>query len=212
MELRTASSAFVSGPVMVQGSVNSKRPPTLSRRAQAAMTRGRSGRWLMASIQVMASKVASLNGNDRAASETRNSARSAKPFSVGWWAIVSDDYYVPRAEGGPDRLLPRGALVRYREWYGAFGPNVGLKMTAEAVGAGIAQRESRDPNLRYGVLDPACFREDGGPSIAERINKELLAARLRPFHAADNARVPQRGSMGAGINYAPAWSAKMAGP
>jgi len=36
------------------------------------------------------------------------------------------------AEGGPDRLLPRGALVRYREWYGAFGPNVGLKMTAEA--------------------------------------------------------------------------------
>jgi hypothetical protein len=46
------------------------------------------------------------------------------------------------------------------------------------------------------VLDPACFKEDGGPSIAERINKELLAARLRPFHAADNARVPQRGSMG----------------
>jgi hypothetical protein len=43
---------------------------------------------------------------------------SAKPFSVGWWAIVSDDYYVPRAEGGPDRLLPRGALVRYREWCG----------------------------------------------------------------------------------------------
>ena len=86
--------------------------------------------------------------------------------------------------------------MRYREWYGAAGPNVGLKMTAEAVGAGIVQRESRDPNLRYGVLDPACFREDGGPSIAERINKELIAARLRPFHAADNSRVPQRGSMG----------------
>jgi hypothetical protein len=116
---------------------------------------------------------------------------SAKPFSVGWWAIVSDDHYVPRAEGGPDRLLPRGALVRYREWYGASGPNVGLKMTAEAVGAGIVQRESRDPNLRYGVLDPACFKEDGGPSIAERINKELIAARLRPFHAADNPRVPR---------------------
>ena len=86
--------------------------------------------------------------------------------------------------------------MRYREWYGAAGPNVGLKMTAEAVGAGIVQRESRDPNLRYGVLDPACFKEDGGPSIAERINKELIAARLRPFHAADNSRVPQRGSMG----------------
>jgi hypothetical protein len=121
---------------------------------------------------------------------------SAKPFSVGWWAIVSDDYYVPRAEGGSDRLLPRGALVRYREWYGAAAPNVGLKMTAEAVGAGIVERELNDPTLRYGVLDPACFKEDGGPSIAERINKELIAARLRPFHAADNSRVPHRGSMG----------------
>ena len=120
---------------------------------------------------------------------------SAKPFSVGWWAIVGDDHCLP-AEGGSNRVIPRGALVRYREWYGAAGPNVGLKMTAEAVGAGIAQRERRDPNLRYGVLDPACFKEDGGPSIAERINKELIAARLRPFHAADNSRVPQRGSMG----------------
>jgi len=40
------------------------------------------------------------------------------------------------------------------------------------------------------------LKEDGGPSIAERINKELIAARLRPFHAADNSRVPHRGSMG----------------
>ena len=120
---------------------------------------------------------------------------SARPFSVGWWAIVGDDHCLP-AEGGSNRVIPRGALVRYREWYGALSPNVGLKMTSEAVGAGIAQRETRDPNLRYGVLDPACFREDGGPSIAERINKELIAARLRPFHAADNSRVPHRGSMG----------------
>jgi hypothetical protein len=69
-------------------------------------------------------------------------------------------------------------------------------MTAEAVADGIVERERSDAALRYGVLDPACFKEDGGPSIAERMNKELLAARLRPFHAADNARVPQRGSMG----------------
>jgi hypothetical protein len=86
--------------------------------------------------------------------------------------------------------------VRYREWYGAAAPNVGLKMTAEAVGAGIVERELNDPTLRYGVLDPACFKEDGGPSLAERINKVLIQARLRPFHAADNSRVPQRGSMG----------------
>jgi hypothetical protein len=73
---------------------------------------------------------------------------------------------------------------------------VGLKMTAEAVASGIVERERSDAALRYGVLDPACFKEDGGPSIAERMNKVLIQARLRPFHAADNSRVPQRGSMG----------------
>ena len=114
---------------------------------------------------------------------------SAKPFSVGWWAVVSDDYY------HGERLIPRGALVRYREWYGAASANVGLKMTAEAVAGGIAEREKGE-TLKYGVLDPACFREDGGPSIAERINRVLSQARLRPFHEADNSRVPQRGSMG----------------
>src|SRR5262245_3881823 len=69
-------------------------------------------------------------------------------------------------------------------------------MTAEAVADGIVERERSDAALRYGVLDPACFKEDGGPSIAERMNKVLIQARLRPFHAADNSRVPQRGSMG----------------
>lgn len=120
---------------------------------------------------------------------------SAKPFSVGWWAIVGDDYRLPRRSGDTDKLLPRGALVRYREWYGSTGINVGLKSTAETVAQGIIDREGKD-NLRYAVLDPACFKEDGGPSIAERMNRVLIGARLRPFHAADNSRVPQRGSMG----------------
>jgi len=115
---------------------------------------------------------------------------SARPFSVGWWTIIPEDY--PIVGRG---LLPRGALVRYREWYGATGVNMGLKMTAEGVGAGIVSREKGE-TLRYGVLDPACFREDGGPSLAERINRVLLDGKTKPFHAADNSRVPQRGSMG----------------
>ena len=124
---------------------------------------------------------------------------SARPFSVGWWAIVQDDYKLLAIKAGvlnsPARVLPRGSLVRYREWYGASGINQGLKLDASQVAEGIVARE-RDDVLRYGVLDPACFREDGGPSIAERINAILVAAKKRPFHAADNARVPQRGSMG----------------
>ena len=127
---------------------------------------------------------------------------SARPFSVGWWAIVQEDFVLPkRAQTvtslqAREGVLPRGALVRYKEWYGASGINQGLKLDASQVAQGIVDREPIEVPLRYGVLDPACFREDGGPSIAERINVVLVAAKRRPFHAADNARVPQRGSMG----------------
>jgi hypothetical protein len=44
IELRTAISSFVSGPVTVMGSVKSRRPPGFSSRVQSAITRGRLGR------------------------------------------------------------------------------------------------------------------------------------------------------------------------
>jgi hypothetical protein len=73
-------------------------------------------------------------------------------------------------------------------------PNVGLKLPAEDVGKGLWKREESDPRPRYGVLDPSAFKEDGGPSIAERImggtNYKIL------FNRADNARVPGRGAIG----------------
>jgi hypothetical protein len=108
---------------------------------------------------------------------------SARPFSVGWWA-VSDGTL-------PD--IPRGCLVRYREWYGMKPgePNVGLRMTAEEVARGIRLREEDDPTPMVGVADPAIFAEDGGPSIAHRMVLQGVV-----FRAADNKRVPQRGAMG----------------
>lgn len=109
---------------------------------------------------------------------------SAKPFSVGWWAVVGDDYV---AEGG---RLPRGSIVRYREWYGASAPNVGLKLTAEQVADGILAKEQGE-RIRYGVIDPAAFAVDGGPSIAER-----MAGKKVYFNRADNKRVSQLGALG----------------
>jgi hypothetical protein len=115
---------------------------------------------------------------------------SASPFSFGWWAVVGDTY---RAG---DVILPRGCLVRYREWYGMQPgkPNVGLKMHAEAVGAGLREKEKDDPKLSYGVLDPSAFKEDGGPSIHERIMRG--SGNTVFFRQADNARVQGRGAMG----------------
>lgn len=128
---------------------------------------------------------------------------SASPFSVGWWAIATEDFALDGgasngngAAGRYHSVIPRGALVRYREWYGASAPNVGLKLTAEQVADGIVEREKGDPKLIYGVLDPSAFAEDGGPSIGERINKVLFRAKLPGFREADNARVTKRGAMG----------------
>jgi hypothetical protein len=111
---------------------------------------------------------------------------SAKPFSFGWWAVVGDDTW----QNG--KLLPRGALIRYREWYGSPNHNnVGLKMPAEEVAAGIKKLETEEIN--YGVLDPAAFASDGGKSIAERM---YAPPNLLLFRRADNKRVPQHGAMG----------------
>ena len=99
---------------------------------------------------------------------------SSRPFSVGWWAI---------ADGTTDH--PRGSIVRYREWYGASEPNVGLKLTAEAVAEGIAKRD-RGEKFAYSVADPSCWKVDGGPSIAERMLREPYRVLWR---RADNQRI-----------------------
>lgn len=103
---------------------------------------------------------------------------SAKPFSVGWWAVVQDDFEAPDG-----KFLPRGALVRYREWYGAKAPNVGLKLTAGAVADGINDRNLQD-KITYGSADPAIWKVDGGESIAETMGKKGVH-----WLRADNSRV-----------------------
>ena len=107
---------------------------------------------------------------------------SAAPFSVGWWAVVTDNFMV--SEGFS---LPRGALVRYREWYGKKKANIGLKMTAEQVSRGIRDRSLE--KVAYSVADPAIFAQDGGPSISERMFPVN-------FNRADNKRVGAHGMMG----------------
>ena len=70
-------------------------------------------------------------------------------------------------------------------------PNVGLKMTAEAVADGILERQAPDEKIDYSVIDPAAFSEDGGPSIGERMAKRGVY-----FQRADNSRVGKRGATG----------------
>lgn len=97
----------------------------------------------------------------------------ARPFSVGWWAIADGDpVETPR---GGRIVLPRGSLVRYREWYGCKPgrPNEGLRMEVEEIADTMLKMEGGE-NIDYGVADPAIFDTSRGPSIAERF------ARYRP--------------------------------
>lgn len=114
------------------------------------------------------------------------SGTSIGTIGVGGIGYAGDAHArsVDASDGARCRTIPRGALVRYREWYGK--PN--HKLTAEQMGAGIVQRE-RGERIAYAVLDPRCFAVESGPSIAERINRPLIDAGTAPFRAADNKRV-----------------------
>ena len=109
---------------------------------------------------------------------------SARPFSVGWWALAGEDL------GTTQGRIPAGALVRFDEWYGSTGrANEGVKLTAEEVARGILERE-KGLTLIGNVADPSIFAEDGGPSIAERMRRMGVI-----FHRADNTRVGRLGPL-----------------
>jgi len=112
---------------------------------------------------------------------------TARPFSVGWYAV--SDGELPE--------FPRGALVRYREWYGVstdtngqYEPNIGVRLTATACAAGIKAREAPGEEISYGVADPSIFSFTGGVPISEDFHRAGVT-----WRKADNTRVPQRGSM-----------------
>ena len=139
---------------------------------------------------------------------------SFKPFSVGWYAVVPDDFDFGTNTKfhnffGGDRIrVPRGALIKYREWYGAvknkqtglIEPNVGLRLTVEDLAKGICSREAYEPrndqgkpNIVYRVGDPKMGHEDGGPSMFERM---AAAPYNLNFQPADNKRSGKNGMMG----------------
>lgn len=103
---------------------------------------------------------------------------SAHPFSVGWYA-VSDGTWG----------LPKDAILKYREWYGAKGPNIGIKMDNKLIAEGILEREKEDKEkgwrTTYRVGDPAVHIRSGGPSINEQ-----MAIKGVSWNNADNKRIP----------------------
>jgi hypothetical protein len=100
---------------------------------------------------------------------------SAKPFSVGWWALSDGS-----AVYDGDELIgkwPGKTLFRAAEWYGSKhdpdDPNVGLRMLASEVAEGIKIRERAlfpGRQVLPGPADSAIYVSDGvSRSIADEL-------------------------------------------
>lgn len=104
---------------------------------------------------------------------------SATPFCV-LWHTISEGVVLPNG-----KYIPAGAIVTYREFYGWNGkPNVGLRWSADKVARALLLKELPLEKITYSVLDPSGFKQDGGPSHAERMAMEGAY-----FRRADNSRV-----------------------
>lgn len=91
------------------------------------------------------------------------------PFSIGWFAVASED-----------GLVPRGSLVCYRKWHGAGLP----KVTATAIAEGVLKREEKDQEIVYRVAGGDIQQKRGtGPSIFE-----IFATAGVQFNKADQRR------------------------
>ncbi len=92
---------------------------------------------------------------------------SADPFCVIWWCVSDGEpFYGPLGE---ELWFPRGALIGYREWYGADpkDPSKGLQMRNEEVAAGILDR-TKEPTSGLVIADPIPFRDLGQTKDGKR--------------------------------------------
>lgn len=114
---------------------------------------------------------------------------SAKPFSVGWFCVVDDDLVLKAKGEWPERLIPRGALIRYREYYGWNGKaNEGCRLESGTVARNILDiEEEAGEEMDYRVGDSAMWAEHDGKSTQERMydatNGQFLMERSKKDRA-----------------------------
>lgn len=136
---------------------------------------------------------------------------SSKPFSIGWWVVVPDTQWL-QFHDGTERKIPRGALIRYREWYGCRKnehgqsiPNEGLKLRNEAIAKGIKSRERGETiDETMSRADPSIWKQEGGPSIYEQMVTITEAGQGNAgprFVPADNSRVAGLAQMRARLDW-----------
>ncbi len=107
----------------------------------------------------------------------------ATPFSVGWWCIADGETPV-RLRDGSHSLFKKGAMIRYREWYGAATDpitglamaNKGLKIPPREVAHRILNMSGKE-RIAYTVGDANMWEVRVGPSAAEQMLRAGLSLR-----------------------------------
>lgn len=96
---------------------------------------------------------------------------TAKPFAVGWFCVCDDDLLLTAKNGYPDRIIPKNAVIMYREWYGWNGtPDVGCRMESTDVARRILDIEDDAGEIiDYRIGDSAMWNQVDGPSIHDRM-------------------------------------------
>lgn len=94
-----------------------------------------------------------------------------KPFSSGWYAVVDEDSTITAKDEYPEIFLPKGALIRYREYYGCTErPNEGIRKESPEVCIEILSQERKAmERMDYRVADTAMWAKNDGTSIVERM-------------------------------------------
>jgi len=96
---------------------------------------------------------------------------SSKPFAVGWFCVVEDDMILKAKDDWKERLIPKGALIMYREYYGWNGKaNEGCRLESVVVAKQILDmEEDHGEEMDYRVGDSAMWAEHDGPSVQQKM-------------------------------------------
>lgn len=109
---------------------------------------------------------------------------SSAPFSVGWWAEANGEEAT--LLDGRKFCPPAGTLIRIAEWYGSesIGTNVGLRLSSQALAAGIREYENKlrdlgwiQDEVRPGPADNQIYNviDEGSETIAYKMEKEGIS-------------------------------------
>lgn len=98
---------------------------------------------------------------------------TARPYSIGWYAVTDDDLILKAKDDWQERLIARGSIIRYRELYGWGGQaNTGTREESYQVARKMIEREKEVVDFR--IADSAMWAEHDGPSAAENFQNELV--------------------------------------